>query len=244
MKWRMKSKCASTITEPHFALTVNLFNIEGTSGWCIRALRKPLVQCIPKHWNLQQLRWSAIRKAVRKMGGPLHIFWTGRKNTVSQLVLDAVEEIPLMHELDDSPTRDELVNAIRILPQGKYPGKDWLIPAEVIKSGGNILSESLYKLLRQCWNEEAVPQEMRDSTIVTFFRNKSDRTESLTLFASIVISFAAPFLPWSAMRENACCAVRQHAEVRLLFYRFFFCFVCFISQSQLLYLYCFDCDKH
>ena len=124
-------------------------------------------------------------QADRKMGGPLHIFWTERKNTVSQLVLDAVEEIPLLHELDDSPTRDELVNAIRILPQGKYAGEDCLIPAEVIKSGGNTLSESLYKLLRQCWNEEAVPQEIRDSTIVTFVRNKSDRTESPTLLASI-----------------------------------------------------------
>ena len=220
MQWRMKSKCASTITEPHFALIVKLFNIEGTSGWCIRALRKPLVWCIPKHRNLQQLRWSAIRQADRKMGGPLHIFWTERKNTVSQLVLDALEEIPLMHELDDSPTRDELVNTIRILPQGKYPGKDWLIPAEVIKSGGNVLSESLYKLLRQCWNEEAVPQEMRDSTIVTFVRNKSDRSESPTLLASIVMAFAAPFLPCSARRENACSAVRQHTEVRLFFYRF------------------------
>ena len=155
-------------------------------------------------------------------------------------MLDAIEEIPLMHELDDSPTRDELANAIRILLQEKYPGKDRLISAKVIKSGGNILSESLYKLLRQCWNEEAVPQEMRDSTIVTFFRNKSDksdRTESLTLFASIVISFAAPFLPWSAMRENACCAVRQHAEVRLLFYRFFF-FVLFVLLVKVNFFTC------
>lgn len=39
-----------------------------------------------------------------------------------------------MYELADALTR--LANAIRILPQGKYPGKDGLSPDEVIRSGG------------------------------------------------------------------------------------------------------------
>lgn len=182
----MKSKCASTITEPHFALTVKRFNKEGTSWCCIRALRKPLVRCIPKqhHQNLQQLRWLAIRQADRKMGGPLHVLWAGRKNTVSQLALDAVEKIPLVHELDDSPRRDELVNAIRILSQGKYPGKDWLISAEVIKAEATLsqnhctsccVSAGMKNLFRKRWEIHILQEQERQNREPLFARKHCNR---------------------------------------------------------------------
>lgn len=90
-----------------------------------------------------------------------------------QLSTRAIDELPMMAELDNVPTIDELSKAIDRLPSGKSPGKDD-IPAEVIKSGKTVLLEPLHKALTQCWTEGAVPQDMHDANIVTLYKNKGD----------------------------------------------------------------------
>ena len=78
-----------------------------------------------------------------------------------------------MPKLDKVPSIEELSKAIDRLPSGKTPGKD-SIPAEVIKSSKSTLLVSLHKLLTQCWKEGSVPQDMRDSNIITLCKNKGD----------------------------------------------------------------------
>ena len=97
-----------------------------------------------------------------------------RENKVDQAALDAIDRLPQMTELDDIPTQEELSMAIDRLPSGKAPGKD-CIPAEVIKCGKPSLLDPLHRLLCQCWEEGAVPQDMRDANIVTLYKNKGDR---------------------------------------------------------------------
>ncbi|KAG6929376.1 hypothetical protein G0U57_005702, partial [Chelydra serpentina] len=79
-------------------------------------------------------------------------------------------------ELDEKPTMEELKKVIESLSTGKAPGKDG-IPPEVIKCGINVLLEHLHDLLCQCWDEGAVPQDMRDANIVTLYKNKGDRSD-------------------------------------------------------------------
>ena len=81
-----------------------------------------------------------------------------------------------MEELDAPPSLEELGKAIDFLACGKAPEKDD-IPPEVIKAGKTTLIHHLHKLLCQCWEDGAVPQDMRDANIVTIYKNKGDRSD-------------------------------------------------------------------
>ena len=62
------------------------------------------------------------------------------------------------------------------MPIRKAPGKDG-IPPELIKIAVGPLADHLLDLLQQCWIEGKVPQDMKDSVIVTIYKNKGDRSD-------------------------------------------------------------------
>lgn len=98
------------------------------------------------------------------------------QNVVSDAALAAIPDLPVMKELDAPPTVEELSKAIDSLARGKAPGSD-SIPAEILKSGKPALLKPLQELLCQCWEEGHFPQDMRDATIVTLYKNKGDRSD-------------------------------------------------------------------
>jgi hypothetical protein len=99
-----------------------------------------------------------------------------RETLVSEAALSSIKNLPIMEELDEVPTLEELSKAIESLPNDKAPGSD-SIPPEAIKCGKPTLLEPLHELLCLCWEEGAVPQDMRDATIVTLYKNKGDRSD-------------------------------------------------------------------
>ena len=54
------------------------------------------------------------------------------QNIVTDAVLAAISQLPIMEELDEKPTKEELSKAIDCLSYSKVPGEDG-IPTEVIK---------------------------------------------------------------------------------------------------------------
>ena len=99
-----------------------------------------------------------------------------RENTVTPSALDSIESLPVMEELDVLPTEEELSKAIDSLAPGKAPGSD-SIPPDLIKRCKTTLLQPLHELLCQCWEEGAVPQDMRDAKIVTLYKNKGERSD-------------------------------------------------------------------
>ena len=81
-----------------------------------------------------------------------------------------------MGELDNEPTIDELSKAINNLASRKAPGSDG-IPPDLIKHCKTTLLQPLHEVLCECWNEGAVPQDMRDAKIVTPYKNKGERSD-------------------------------------------------------------------
>ena len=82
-----------------------------------------------------------------------------------------------MEELDIPPSAEELSKAIDILACGKAPG-NYGIPPEVFKvAKASTLPNHFHELLLQCWDEVMVPQDMRDSNIITLYKNKGDRSD-------------------------------------------------------------------
>lgn len=95
-----------------------------------------------------------------------------RETIISNTTLESVERLPVMKKLDKMPSLEELSKATDSLPTGKAPGLDGT-PAAVIKSGKRPHLSHIYKLLCQCWEGGAVPQDMRDCNI-TLYKNKGD----------------------------------------------------------------------
>ena len=99
-----------------------------------------------------------------------------KKNVVTDAALDAIPDLPVMVELYEPPTLEELRKAIDSLASGKSPGADG-IPAEIPKTGKAVLLEPLHQLLCLSWELGYVPQDMRDANIVTIYKNKGDRSD-------------------------------------------------------------------
>ncbi|KAL8584826.1 hypothetical protein ACOMHN_037531 [Nucella lapillus] len=77
-------------------------------------------------------------------------------------------------ELDAQPSYEEVNKAIKQMTTGKAPGPD-AIPAEVYKTGGEIIRNQLTSLFQSMWKQEHLPQEFRDATIVHIYKRKGNR---------------------------------------------------------------------
>lgn len=99
-----------------------------------------------------------------------------RENTVAHSALDAIESMPVMDELDTEPSINELKKAIDSLAMRKAPGTD-NIPPDLIKHCKTALLQPLLEVLCKCWEEGAVPQDLRDAKIVTLYKNKGERSD-------------------------------------------------------------------
>ena len=95
---------------------------------------------------------------------------------MSTAAIDAIECLPTMDELDSEPLVEELYNAIHLLASGKAPGND-RIPPDLIKHRKTTILLQLHEFLCQCWQEGAVPQDTRDSKIITLYKNKGERND-------------------------------------------------------------------
>ena len=58
----------------------------------------------------------------------------------------------------------------------KSPGGDG-IPAEIFKYGGEEILKKLHFVICTIWASETVPQEWKDSLIITLYRNKGDKSQ-------------------------------------------------------------------
>ena len=96
------------------------------------------------------------------------------QDVVTDAALDAISQLPILEELDDEPTVEELGKAIDALATGKAPGEDG-IPPEVIKAGKEALIEDLHELLCLCWREGSVPSDMRGAKIVTLQKQRRQK---------------------------------------------------------------------
>ena len=98
------------------------------------------------------------------------------QNIMTDAALDALPGLPAMEDLDEMPRLQELSKAIDNLACGKAPGLD-SIPAEVLKDGKPSILQPLHELLCHCWEKGYIPQDMRDASIVTLYKNKGDQSD-------------------------------------------------------------------
>ena len=76
-------------------------------------------------------------------------------------------------DLDRPPSEDEVKKAIKQLSTGKASGAD-AIPAEVYKHGGDVLLQRMTALFCRIWDEEVIPQQLRDASIIRLYKKGTE----------------------------------------------------------------------
>ena len=91
-----------------------------------------------------------------------------RSSSIDPSAVGEVPARPLHTELDDTPTEDEVREAIDELQCGKSAG----IPPEVFKTGGQI--HKFTEFLCTCWKDGCLPQDLKDARIMHLYIGKGD----------------------------------------------------------------------
>ncbi|PFX23928.1 LINE-1 retrotransposable element ORF2 protein [Stylophora pistillata] len=184
--WALKStKKAYRLSKKQRAYLNAKFNIDQSQlltmeilGACLRVSRWRLEPTQSKSSPLKTSTGEIITDKSRLMECRVQYYSElyGRSSSVLPSVLDYIERLPIIFELDEPPTKEDLSKAISHISSGKAPGLHG-IPAEVFKCSGNQLLDNLHQLLCKCWDERYVPREMRDSIISTLYKNKGDSSD-------------------------------------------------------------------
>ncbi|XP_072854784.2 uncharacterized protein LOC110072917 [Pogona vitticeps] len=132
-----------------------------------------------------------------------------RENVVTEEALNNIECLPVLEELDSEPPLAEIKVALDSLTSGKAPGKD-NIPADVVKCCKEIIK--LYEIFCLCWREGGVPQDMKDTNIVTLYKNKGDRGDCSNYCGVSLLSVVGKLLAPVVLKRLQVLADRVYPE--------------------------------
>ncbi|XP_050344603.1 uncharacterized protein LOC126769729 [Nymphalis io] len=107
--------------------------------------------------------------------------------------VNSLEDFPVSEYLDNPPTFEEFVKAVKRLKNSKSPGMDQL-PAEVYKYSGKHIVSRLYHLILNVWETEEVPQEWKDAIICKLYKAKGDVSDCSSYRGISLLSSAGKIL--------------------------------------------------
>ena len=96
-------------------------------------------------------------------------------------------------KLDDPPDIEELKIAVRKLKTNKAPGIDG-IPAEVYQLGGDLLLKKITSLFQVSRKRGELPDDLRNSIIVSLYKNKSEKSDCSSYRGITLLSIAGKIL--------------------------------------------------
>ena len=117
-----------------------------------------------------------------------------RPASINNEAINRLPQVPINEALDD-PTLLETQKAIRLLSNGKAPGSD-SIPAEVYKEGGSALTEKLHQMFLRMWQQETIPQEFKDASIIHLYKRKGNHQVCDNHRGISLLSIAGKILAW------------------------------------------------
>ena len=97
-----------------------------------------------------------------------------RPSNINDEAINRLKQTPINIALADPPQPSEVKKAISKLSSGKAPGQD-CIPAEIYASGSPLLIDKLTELFCEMWNQERIPQELKDASIIHLYKKKGNR---------------------------------------------------------------------
>src|SRR5271156_6507117 len=89
--------------------------------------------------------------------------------------LNCVTEAILNSELEQEPSLEEVCKCLSSLKCGKAAGSSGIV-AEMLKAGGQLVAEKLWKFFRRVWDEVEVPKDWESGIVLPLFK-KGDRMD-------------------------------------------------------------------
>jgi len=89
--------------------------------------------------------------------------------------LNCVAEAILNSELEQEPSLEEVCKCLSSLKCGKAAGSSGIV-AEMLKAGGQLVAEKLWKFFRRVWDEVEVPKDWESGVVMPLFK-KGDRMD-------------------------------------------------------------------
>lgn len=77
----------------------------------------------------------------------------------------------------DAPSLNEVMAAIKRLPNGRAPGADG-ISGEMLRVASDSTAPRLHQICRRIWEEERVPTGWKEGIILPLYKNKGDRRDT------------------------------------------------------------------
>ena len=97
-----------------------------------------------------------------------------RPASINDQAIARLPQVEANNSLDDPPTVLEVEKAVKQLSDGKAPGSDG-IPSEIYKCGSETLTRKLTELFLLIWDQQVIPQEFKDATIIHLYKRKGNR---------------------------------------------------------------------
>jgi hypothetical protein len=89
--------------------------------------------------------------------------------------LNCAAEVILKSELEQEPSLEEVCKCLSSLKCGKAAGSSGIV-AEMLKAGGQLVAEKLWKFFRRVWEEVEVPKDWESGIVMPLFK-KGDRMD-------------------------------------------------------------------
>ena len=85
------------------------------------------------------------------------------------------EMVTLSRELELEPSLEEVIKCLNKLKSGKAAGSSGIV-AEMLKAGGQLVAEKLWKFFGRVWDEVEVPKDWESRIVMPLFK-KGDRMD-------------------------------------------------------------------
>ena len=120
----------------------------------------------------------------------------GLLNSAHRVNPDFIERLPLLpcrDELDNPPSLNKVLSAIRCMKNNKAAGPDD-VPAGILKFGGPGLTRLLHNLISRVWTTGTAPQSWKDAELVTIYKKKGDKQDCANYRGIALLSTAGKVL--------------------------------------------------
>ena len=92
-----------------------------------------------------------------------------RPADINAVAIARLPQVETNTDLDRPPSEEEVKKAIKQISTGTAPSA-FAIPAELYKHGGDTLLQKLIDLFCRMWDEEVIPQQLKEASIVHLFK--------------------------------------------------------------------------
>ena len=94
---------------------------------------------------------------------------------IAETSLQRIKQEPMAEWMSSAPTIDATQKAIHAIKDHKAPGGDG-IPAEILKHGGERITQELHNIISCAWKSKTIPQGWKDAQLVNIFK-KGDKLD-------------------------------------------------------------------